>query len=78
MTKKIISFLIFIRQVKIIFNNPTKKKLFIFDNSDIFSLKESILKNLDHFIYEDRGHLITKIYISFEILKIIFDYYKLL
>ena len=76
MTKKIISFLIFIRQVKIIFNNPTKKKLFIFDNSDIFSLKESILKNLDHFIYEDRGHLITKIYISFEILKIIFDYYK--
>ena len=76
MTKKIISFLIFIRQVKIIFNNPTKKKLFIFDNSDIFSLKESILKNLDHFIYEDRAHLITKIYISFEILKIIFDYYK--
>ncbi len=76
MTKKIISFLIFIRQVKIIFNNPTKKKIFIFDNSDIFSLKESILKNLDHFIYEDRGHLITKIYISFEILKIIFDYYK--
>ena len=76
MTKKIISFLIFIRQVKIIFNNTTKKKLFIFDNSDIFSLKESILKNLDHFIYEDRAHLITKIYISFEILKIIFDYYK--
>ena len=76
MTKKIISFLRFIRQVKIIFNNPSKKKLFIFDNSDIFSLKESILKNLDHFIYEDRAHLITKIYISFEILKIIFDYYK--
>jgi len=76
MIKKIISFLRLLKYVKIIFNNPPKKKIFIFDNSDIFSLKESILKNLDHFIYEDRTHLITKIYISFEILKIVFDYYK--
>ncbi len=77
MIKKIISFLRLIKHVKIIFKNPTEKKLFIFDNSDISSLKESILKNFDHFIYEDRAHLITKIYISFEIVKIVLDYYKL-
>lgn len=76
MIKKIISLFRLIKHVKIIFKNPTKKTLFVFDNSGISTLKESILKNFDHFVYEDRTHLITKIYISFEILKIVFNYYK--
>ena len=48
----------------------------MFDNSDIFSLKQHILKNYNYFVLEDRGHLITKFYFSFKIFKNILVYKK--
>ena len=53
---------------KIFFKNPPKKKLLIFDIG-VPALTQSILKHFDHFVYEDRGYMIKKIYISLDIIK---------
>ena len=53
---------------KIFFKNPPKKKLLIFDIC-VPALTKSILKHFDHFIYEDRGYMINRIYISLDIIK---------
>ena len=72
MYKRIIFFIKIFIHSRIKFKNPPSKKLMIFDNSDIFSLKESLLKDYEYFVFEDRGHLITKIYLSLDILKNIY------
>ena len=76
MNKKLLNLLKIIFYVKIQFKNPDSRELIIFDTSDIDSLKENILKKFNYFIFEDRIHLLTKIYFSLDILKIIFFYRK--
>jgi surface carbohydrate biosynthesis protein len=72
MYKRIIFFIKIFIHSRIKFKNPPSNKLMIFDNSDIFSLKESLLKDYEYYVFEDRGHLITKIYLSLDILKNIY------
>ena len=69
---KIINFLRIFYYAKFKFTNRKSKKLIIFDNSDIFALKETPLKRFDYFLFEDRGYLISKIYISLDILRLVF------
>ena len=54
---------------KFFFKNPPKKKLLIFDSVGTFELNQSILKHFDHFVYDDRGYMINRIYISIDIIK---------
>ena len=65
MFERILKFLRILIYSKFEFSNPDPKQLIVFDNSDIFSLKQHILKNYNYFVLEDRGHLITKFYFSF-------------
>ena len=60
---------------KIFFKNPPKKKLFIFDIG-VPALTQSILKHFDHFVYEDRGYMINRIYISLDIIKLMISHLK--
>lgn len=69
MLQKLILLIQTLKNSKIYFKNPPKEKLLIFDNSDIYSLEISILKNLNYFVYEDRLHLVTKLYFSYDIIK---------
>ena len=76
MFERILKFLRILIYSKFEFSNPDPKQLIVFDNSDIFSLKQHILKNYNYFVLEDRGHLITKFYFSFKIFKNILVYKK--
>ena len=76
MLKRLILLIQTLKNSKIYFKNPPQEKLLIFDNSDIFSLEISILKNLNYFVYEDRLHLVTKLYFSFDVIKKLIKYKK--
>ena len=76
MFERILKFLRILIYSKFEFSNPDPKQLIVFDNSDIFSLKQHILNNYNYFVLEDRGHLITKFYFSFKIFKNILVYKK--
>jgi surface carbohydrate biosynthesis protein len=65
----------FIFKVKIIFKDPKKYQLVIFDNSSIEEL-EAVLKNRKYFILESRIDKISKVYISLNIIKLCIKNYK--
>jgi surface carbohydrate biosynthesis protein len=72
-----LSFLIrvFFFKIKIIFQNPKKKKLVVFDCDSNIDLKY-ILLDYDYFTLQVRKEKINKIYLSLEIILKIFKNYK--
>lgn len=67
-------FLLLIR-VKLHFKNPPKNKLVIFDSESIEDLSQ-VLKNHKYFILENRLTNINNLYLSLELLKLIFLFYN--
>ena len=53
---------------RLIFNNPPKSDLVVFDCESANEL-ENIIKKYDYFILQVRPEKINKVYISFELLK---------
>ena len=60
---------------RLIFNNPPKSDLVVFDCESANEL-ENIIKKYDYFILQVRPEKINKVYISFELLKKFFKNYK--
>ena len=69
MIKKLLLLIKIIPNLEISFKNPPKKELLIFDSTSISLIKKSILTHFDYYVHEDRGYLIKKLYISFDIIK---------
>jgi hypothetical protein len=69
MLKKLSLLIKVIINSEILFKNPPKKELLIFDSTSISLIKKSILTYFNYYVYEDRGYLIKKIYISFDVIK---------
>ena len=69
MLKKLSLLIKVIINSEILFKNPPKKELLIFDSTSIWLIKKPILKYFNYYVYEDRGYLIKKIYISFDVIK---------
>ena len=69
MLKKLSLLIKVIINSEILFKNPPKKELLIFDSTSIWLIKKPILKYFNYHVYEDRGYLIKKFYISFDVIK---------
>jgi len=69
MLKKLSLLIKVIINSEILFKNPPKKELLIFDSTSSSLIKKPILKYFNYYVYEDRGYLIKKFYISFDIIK---------
>ena len=76
MIKKLLLLIKIIPNLEISFKNPPKKELLIFDSTSISLIKKSILTHFDYYVHEDRGYLIKKLYISFDIIKHIITNFK--
>ena len=76
MIKKLLLLIKIIPNLEISFKNPPKKELLIFDSTSISLIKKTILTHFDYYVHEDRGYLIKKLYISFDIIKHIIINFK--
>lgn len=70
MFKKFLKLLNLLLKNKIIFDNPPKEKILVFDNTSVFDLK-NVLKNRKYFVLNTRETEVNEVYISF----IIFFYF---
>ena len=68
---KIITLIKIILRAKFIFKTPERNDLILFDDASSFDL-QACLSNFSFFVLQTRTYKLTKIYISYKILKNIF------